>query len=511
MSCGRSFHATSGINIFGAQIGGQLWLNDARLDAGDSDRALDAPQVCVNGGLYCNGRFSASGMINLFGAVIGSTLEFDGATLSDPAGKCLRASGLTVKNSVSFTGGFKASGEIDLAGSHVGGELWLTETVFTDGTLDLGGAEVGQLHAEPESLPGRLRLNGLTYTSLQPYLPALQRLEILGRDIDGYQPPALRTTRRLLPRARIRRASPDRLAGKAAPPSGRAHSGLQGLVLPSRRRHRLRIPTCTCAHLADCSCLAHCGLLHSVSAAHYQRILPRSVPAHHLRVLRRGSHLEHRPVQPLPSQRDRTIDRLDRPTGRMDIGQHRRSRRNKSGLPQLNETGRLWTSTQDHADRWHTLGKGNARRFSNSREAVPLRGYLRLSEVQTAQAMDISTGAVRSHLAQLLAVHRDALGRPARGPGMGSGDEPHPVPRQRAPYRQGTQSRRRPAPVLHLESAEDVVIVRGTAKDLGTPPRSLRWWWRPCQRNTPARRIGSTCRTPTLTSTSSMPSGRSRR
>ncbi len=188
MSCGRSFHATSGINMFGAQIGGQLWLNDARLDAGDSDRALNAPQICVNGGLYCNGRFSASGMINLFGAVIGSTLEFDGATLSDPAGKCLRAPGLTVKNSVSFTEGFKASGEIDLARSHVGGELWLTETAFTDGMLDLGGAEIGQLHAEPESLPGRLRLNGLTYTSLQPYLPALQRLEILGRDIDGYQP-----------------------------------------------------------------------------------------------------------------------------------------------------------------------------------------------------------------------------------------------------------------------------------------------------------------------------------
>ena len=32
-----------------------------------------------------------------------------------------------------------------------------------------------------------------------------------------------------------------------------------------------------------------------------------------------------------------------------------------------------------------------------------------------------------------------------------------------------------PRVVLHLESAEDVVIVRGTAEDLGTRPRSLRW------------------------------------
>jgi hypothetical protein len=104
MSCGRSFHATNMIDIFGAQIGGQLWLNDARLETGGGDRALNAPQISVVGGLYCNGQFSASGMINLFGAVIGSTLEFNGATLSDAAGMCLRAPGLTVKNSAFFTG-----------------------------------------------------------------------------------------------------------------------------------------------------------------------------------------------------------------------------------------------------------------------------------------------------------------------------------------------------------------------------------------------------------------------
>lgn len=187
MSCGMSFHAMNTIDMFGAQIGGQLWLNDARLETGGGDRTLNAPQISVVGGLYCNGQFSASGMINLFGAVIGSTLEFNGATLSDASGKCLRAPGLTVKNSAYFTG-CTVTGEIDLAGAHIGGELQLTETQFTDSTLDLRGADVGQLHAGPASLPGRLRLNGLTYASLHPYLPALQRLEILRRDIDGYQP-----------------------------------------------------------------------------------------------------------------------------------------------------------------------------------------------------------------------------------------------------------------------------------------------------------------------------------
>lgn len=67
-----------------------------------------------------------------------------------------------------------------------------------------------------------------------------------------------------------------------------------------------------------------------------------------------------------------------------------------------------------------------------------------------------------------------------------------------------------PRVVVHLESADDVVIVRGTAEDRELLPRSPRWW-RPCLRNTPVRGISSTCRMLTLISTSSMPSGRSQR
>src|ERR1022692_2696957 len=131
--------------------------------------------------------FSASGMINLFGAVIGSTLEFDGASLNNPQGKCLRAPGLTVKTSVSFTGGFTARGEIDLAGARIG-ELELADTTFTGAVMDLQGADVGEFHAAPASLPDPLHITGLTYTALQPYLLAAQRLEILRRDEDGYKP-----------------------------------------------------------------------------------------------------------------------------------------------------------------------------------------------------------------------------------------------------------------------------------------------------------------------------------
>jgi hypothetical protein len=188
MSCGNGFTATGGMDMFGAQIGGQLWLNDARLDKGDREYALNAPQISVSGGLYCNGQFVATGMINLFGAAVGATMEFDGATLTNPAGICLRAPGLTVKSSLSFTGGFTARGDINLAGSQVSGEMQFSETILSDSTVDLRGAHIGELHAVPTCLPGRLFLNGLTYTGLQPYLPAAQRLETLCRDEDGYHP-----------------------------------------------------------------------------------------------------------------------------------------------------------------------------------------------------------------------------------------------------------------------------------------------------------------------------------
>jgi hypothetical protein len=127
-------------------------------------------------------------MINLFGAAVGAGVEFSGASLSNPAGKCLRASGMTVGDSLSLTAGFSASGEIDLARVRISGELRLAETSVADSALDLRGANVGQLNAEPAFLPGRLRLDGLTYAALQPYLPAAERLEILRRDEGGYQP-----------------------------------------------------------------------------------------------------------------------------------------------------------------------------------------------------------------------------------------------------------------------------------------------------------------------------------
>jgi hypothetical protein len=107
MDCSRAFTATGTIDRSGAQIGGQLWLGGACLSRGDRDGdAVNAPLLKVDGGMYCNAGFRAVGRVNLFGATIGSTLEFDGATLSNPEGTALRAPGSFVRADMTCTGGF---------------------------------------------------------------------------------------------------------------------------------------------------------------------------------------------------------------------------------------------------------------------------------------------------------------------------------------------------------------------------------------------------------------------
>ena len=138
--------------------------------------------------MYCNAGFHAVGCVNLFGATIGSTLEFDGATLSNPEGTALRAPGSVVRADITCTGGFRAAGAIDLSGARIGGELRLAAATFASTEADLRKADIRVLSGELSSWPGQLRLNELTYTALEPYLPADQRLSWLHRDPGGYQP-----------------------------------------------------------------------------------------------------------------------------------------------------------------------------------------------------------------------------------------------------------------------------------------------------------------------------------
>lgn len=123
------------VDVFGASIGGRLWLAGAELDGGGSGWALDAPDLVVDGGIYCRA-MRASGGVNLFNAAVGSELELNGATLRSSAGFALRAPGLRVKSDMSCANGFNTTGGVDLFGALVEGQLWLNNAHLDKGTSD---------------------------------------------------------------------------------------------------------------------------------------------------------------------------------------------------------------------------------------------------------------------------------------------------------------------------------------------------------------------------------------
>ena len=77
------------LDIFGARIGGRLWLTGAELDGTVSGFALNAPDLVVEGGMYCRD-MKAAGGVNLYGAAIGAALELNGAVLTSQVGPALR-------------------------------------------------------------------------------------------------------------------------------------------------------------------------------------------------------------------------------------------------------------------------------------------------------------------------------------------------------------------------------------------------------------------------------------
>jgi hypothetical protein len=106
------FTSVGQINLFAAEIQGQLWLTGAHIDGGSNRCSLNAPQLKVAGGIYCQG-LETRGTINLYGAAVGATLEFKGATLDGTGSLAIRAPKLTVAADTHLTDGTTADGGID--------------------------------------------------------------------------------------------------------------------------------------------------------------------------------------------------------------------------------------------------------------------------------------------------------------------------------------------------------------------------------------------------------------
>ncbi|MEU1199788.1 membrane-associated oxidoreductase [Streptomyces sp. NPDC005813] len=150
------------VRLDGATVGGQMNLEDATLQAAGSV-ALQAERLSV--GTDLNGlRLHARGQVVLSGARIPRHLNLTHARLSGPGAQALNAHSCVV------------------------GELLLREAAPIVGTVDLRRSQFDFLHVLPEFWPARVRIDGLSYRTLAPHLPAEQRLPLLERDVEGYLP-----------------------------------------------------------------------------------------------------------------------------------------------------------------------------------------------------------------------------------------------------------------------------------------------------------------------------------
>ncbi|MFD3542388.1 membrane-associated oxidoreductase [Streptomyces sp. NPDC058662] len=150
------------LRLNGATVGGQINLDGARLLAPGAT-ALHAETLTVGTDLRAM-RMEARGMVNLTGSRVPGQLNFARARLSHPEGIALRASSCVI------------------------GEVWLRECERIQGTVNLRRSHFDLLHIPPETWPRTIRLDGLSYRTLAPHLPAEERLPALELEESGYLP-----------------------------------------------------------------------------------------------------------------------------------------------------------------------------------------------------------------------------------------------------------------------------------------------------------------------------------
>ncbi|MFD7433713.1 membrane-associated oxidoreductase [Streptomyces sp. NPDC059861] len=235
------------VRLAGAQIAGSLYLEGVQISAPEAtEPALQLNQVTVGDDLWAPG-LRVEGEIRLTGAEVGGSVNLNEAGLSHPElaaldGETLSVGGHVLVRHARVRGwiglrGARIGGRLDLSYSQLSnpghaalrvssstiGELWMRKGPPMEGTLNLRRAQLEVLFLDPEMLPDRVLLNGLTYTSLNPPEPAERRLPMLECDGDGYVPHAYEQLT-----ASYQRIGDDRAARE--------------VQLAKQRRHRATLP-----------------------------------------------------------------------------------------------------------------------------------------------------------------------------------------------------------------------------------------------------------------------------
>jgi hypothetical protein len=201
------------VSIVGTRVADQLTMERTQLDGADDPIAMWLDGATIGGSLRLP-QVRIRGELRIWRSTIRGTLVLNGARLSPTDAIALQVTSTDVGANVACAD-LVADGELRFTRSSVGRHLRLDRVRLTNPggvALDLrmlqtpevtlqpaepiqGGvvlehARIGLLHDDPSAWPAELHLDGLTYESLQPSLPARQRLQWLARDPDGYHPQA---------------------------------------------------------------------------------------------------------------------------------------------------------------------------------------------------------------------------------------------------------------------------------------------------------------------------------
>lgn len=202
------------IRLGGAQISGAFFLDNADVgeespDQAERDPILQLNHATINDDVWGPG-LKVRGQVRMAGTTVTGIVNLDNADLSEPGRTIIDAETLTVGSNLTAwrlhaqgtinLRAAKIPGQLNLGEAHLFnprgvalrassatiGELWLGDAAPIDGSVNLRGSQIGLIHAAPEVWPAHVELDGLTYSSLNPRLPADQRLDVLERDDDGY-------------------------------------------------------------------------------------------------------------------------------------------------------------------------------------------------------------------------------------------------------------------------------------------------------------------------------------
>ncbi|MFF4250243.1 membrane-associated oxidoreductase [Streptomyces sp. NPDC001663] len=200
------------VRLGGAQISGALFMERAHFSADDDEEPvlqlnhaeigddLWAPDMRTHGQVRLDGA-AVTGAVNLEGA----EFHHPGATaisaLNFDTGSDMRMRFVRVRGRVDFRGS-RVPGRFDLTRAQLSnpdatalrvssctlGELWLLHGGI-EGILNLRRAHIEVLYLDPETVPAKVLLSDLTYTTLTPHQSAERRLPMLDRDV-AYEPHA---------------------------------------------------------------------------------------------------------------------------------------------------------------------------------------------------------------------------------------------------------------------------------------------------------------------------------